>query len=817
MNRSTQFKLAAVAAIGVACAFRFPALHGQTLVLEEVVVTAQQREQSLQDVPVAVSTMSGEQIAENGIVDLQEVTQHIPNVSINRGAQQPNIFIRGVGSGTNAGFEQSVGMYVDGVYSGRGQLASMPMTMDLQRIEILKGPQGILFGKNTIGGAISITSARPSQEFEAMIDTLYAPTDGEHLSNAMLNGPMTETLSGRIAVRHEEMDGWWDNTLIGEDGSDRSNTFARGSLLWEVSENLEILAKLEHGDFNESHAPAVIYQSDFAGMSNFQGDVPFPVISDLDEGALDQTASRDARVDTYALTVNWALDFATVTSISAYSGYDVSQIEDADFSAVPALHRGLDEDYDQYSQELRLVSPGGETVDWILGAYYQQSDLAVSRTNEQLDLALLGPLSVPELVNLSGQPIVPSVFDQNSNSWAIFGQGTWAVSDTTRLGLGLRYNDETKKLDKVMTNNAGARAASLGSPNLIVYSDPANSRSISDLRSHSFTGLKRDEDEVTWMSNVQWDANDNSMLYASVSTGFKGGGYDEAYSGAGETVRLVNFLTGAGIDSNGDGMTDTDPTASADASILEYDNETVLAYEAGAKLTLLNGAAELNIAVFRMEYDDLQVSALVGDVFRVTNAGDATSQGVEVDGRWLVAQGLTLGGAVAYLDADYGDFTNAPCTVAQAQNPGTNPGCLDSEGNNITAPATESNGGGQDLSGETLLFAPDWSANFNVNYMLPLTDYLMLGTTLDINYTSSFYSALDLDPNTKHEGYTKVNLRIGIGSADEKWSVAIVGKNLTDVDARVWNNDVPTTNSGSYFGVPERSRSVAIQGRYHIY
>ena len=149
------------------------------LMLEEVVVTAQKREQSLQDVPISVAAMSGEKINDIGITNLEELTLYTPNVNINKGQATPNIYVRGVGSGTNAGFEQSVGLYIDGVYSGRGRLAAVPLTMDLARVEILKGPQGILFGKNTIGGAINITTATPTDELEAYVDALYEPGPDE--------------------------------------------------------------------------------------------------------------------------------------------------------------------------------------------------------------------------------------------------------------------------------------------------------------------------------------------------------------------------------------------------------------------------------------------------------------------------------------------------------------------------------------------------------------------------------------------------------------------------------------------------------------
>jgi len=182
------------------------------LVLEEVIVTAQKRSESLQDVPISIAAMSGEKIDDVGITSLQELTQYIPNVTVNAGSGTPNLFIRGIGSGTNQGFEQSVGMYIDGVYAGRGPLAAVPTTMDLERVEVLKGPQGILFGKNTIAGAINITTAKPTDEFEGMVEAMYELEHGAQQYNTVLSGPLTDGLSGRLAVRHDEPgDGWWEN------------------------------------------------------------------------------------------------------------------------------------------------------------------------------------------------------------------------------------------------------------------------------------------------------------------------------------------------------------------------------------------------------------------------------------------------------------------------------------------------------------------------------------------------------------------------------------------------------------------------------
>jgi outer membrane receptor protein involved in Fe transport len=327
---------------------------------------------------------------------------------------------------------------------------------------------------------------------------------------------------------------------------------------------------------------------------------------------------------------------------------------------------------------------------------------------------------------------------------------------------------------------------------------------IADVRQHSFTGLSRDEDKWTFSGIVQWDASENAMLYASIGTGFKGGGYDQAYSSAGYEIRLADPVTG---ELTGESV------PGADASILEYEPEEVIAYEVGAKMRLLDGAAELNIAVFRSEYDDLQTSSLVGDVFRVGNAGESISQGVEVDGRWQATDRLSFGGAVAYLDAYYDDFEGATCTIPQATDPANNPGCLQEDGSNIEAFGQP---GGQNLKNETLLFAPEWSATLTARYVMPVSETLVLANSLDVNYEDSFYSALDLDPNTKHGSTTIFNARIALASVDRSWSVALIGKNLTDKKSNIWNNDVPISNSNSYFGLPNRPRSIAIQARYNF-
>ncbi|MEO0438894.1 MAG: TonB-dependent receptor plug domain-containing protein, partial [Pseudomonadota bacterium] len=353
-------RLAQLQVLPIGCAALLPAIHSvaQQPVLEEVMVTAQLRAESALDVPISIAAVDGERIGDLAITNLQELTTYIPNVNINSGALTPNLFIRGIGSGTNAGFEQSVGMYIDGVYAGRASLSAVPITMDLERVEVLKGPQGILFGRNAIAGAISITSAKPSDEFEGSVEALWAPDHNEQQYNLMVSGPLSDTLAGRLAVRYDSLDGWWSDVTQNEDGPNFDNLYARGSLRWDASDTVTVDAKYEVGDFLSSNNPGVVYQSDFAGQENFAGTVPFPVVSERDQGASDAPNARDVETDVFALTVNWDLAFATFTSISAYSGYTRIDESNTDLAATAALNRNSEEEYDQYSQEVRLVSNG---------------------------------------------------------------------------------------------------------------------------------------------------------------------------------------------------------------------------------------------------------------------------------------------------------------------------------------------------------------------------------------------------------------------------------------------------------------------------
>tara|TARA_B100000446_G_scaffold67127_3_gene63720 strand:+ start:17298 stop:18209 length:912 start_codon:yes stop_codon:yes gene_type:complete len=238
-----------MAVLSIAAVYPSSNLLAETFALEEIVVTAQKREESLMDVPISVSAVGGEKMAEAGITELEGMTAYVPNLTMNQTGIGTIIAIRGISSGINQGFEQSVGQYVDGVYYGRAQLARAPF-MDLDRVEVLRGPQSILFGKNSIAGAISMHTAKPTDEFEGSITGLYEPDHGEQDVRLVLSGPLTDNLSGRLAILDRTIDGYYDNDTLDRDESDEDVSVIRGSLRWDANDDLTVNLKVEDGSFD---------------------------------------------------------------------------------------------------------------------------------------------------------------------------------------------------------------------------------------------------------------------------------------------------------------------------------------------------------------------------------------------------------------------------------------------------------------------------------------------------------------------------------------------------------------------------------------
>jgi len=768
--------------------------------LDEVIVTAQKREVSDFEASFSAVTLSGDDLETFDISSLDEVSGRVPGVELSLGASQPVLYVRGVGSGLNPGFEQAVAIYSGDVYLARGEFLRAPLAFDVERVQFIAGAQGSSMGKNALAGSVNLLPRAPGGEGRGYLGLSYAPEDSELRLRGAVQGELAETVSARLAVQAHTMDGWWDNNETGDEGPDLDNLYARGTLDWHGQEWFARL-RYEYGDLDMENGPFVVYQSG-AGI-NFQGREPFPVISDGEEGAGDLPNTGDTDIHIAVLHLERNMDTWSFTSVSAYAGYDTSRIESADFSPEAALHRSKDEEFSQWSQEFRFQSIGDGSLNWTLGLYTHFQDLEAQRRSLDTDFLLLGDLSVPAIIE-QGDAFTASDFQQDTSTASAYALVEQYFGEAFSVSAGLRYTYEEKDAsERQLSSGSQARYVTddVYQPETLVYTD-ANGVLIDDLRTHDFGELALDEDDLSWSLVGNWFA-DSLHLYASVNTAFKSGGFDEAYGGPGPTMRLGNPITG---EPSGEvvatGVTEDTVT---------YDSEKAISYELGAKWVAPSGEASASAALFYSQYDDLQTSALDVDQFVVVNAGEATTQGIELSGRWMATPSLVFSAFGQYLDASWDDFGNAPCTVRQTVDPADNPGCLDANGEQIEV---SSEAVGQDLSGETLLFAPEFSATVSATHFGTVSDSLDYLARLVVIYQDDYYSSLDLDENTRHDATTTLDAVLGIAPVDGNWRAAVIVRNLTDEAATIVNGDVPTTASDSYFAIPKRQRSAIFQFTY---
>ncbi len=770
--------------------------------LEEVLVTATLRTESLQDVPVSVNAVSGEKMAEAGIDKIEDLQAYVPNLSMSETGIDTNIYIRGIGSGINPGFEQSVGMYFDGVSYGRGQLTRAPF-LDLARVEVLRGPQNILYGKNSIAGALSLISARPDQENEGMISGLYEPDHGEKIVDFVVSGPITETLGGRIALRKREMDGYIENLTLNRDEPQRDESTVRVILDWDASEDLTAMLKFELGKFNVTGRQVEIINDQpntnllFANPAHPFNNKTYSEIMTLGFGAspsvlnttqdYKRTSNGDYsnnRTKNLTLNVDYALGESTLTFITGLLQYEFDELCDCDFTGAPVFSLPMEEEYEQYSQEIRWVSAAGGDFEHIGGMYYQASSLdfydSLIIDSPILPGVINGLLARDSFTELSGTT-APRYFSSDSDLWSVFWQTTWNASERLRATLGVRYSYEEKEGERRMSF-ADLNGVTKPVDNYIdgntaghVGIDYILAAAFSVER-HDLAG-KQSGGNLAPSLNVQFDVNDDVMAYATASVGYKSGGFDAR--------------------SNASPSPAPSATGQPLVGAFEYDEEQATSFEIGAKTSFMDGRGELNVAAFFTKYDDLQVSIFDGKLgFNVGNAGAAETKGIELDGRFAITDRLMMGAALAFLDFEFTDFKNGQCYQGQVPDNGTN--C--------------------DYTGKTNQYVADYSGNVTFTYTRGFGDALELRAGTDFVFTDDYNSSQNLDPSQEQDGYVKVNARLALADLNSGWEVALVGKNLTDEDVISYSNDTPLANSTfksiGHYGFVERPRSVAVQASY---
>lgn len=777
--------------------------NAQQAVLQEVIVNAQKRAENLQDVPISANVLSGDIINNTGTANLEDLSSFVPNFTINQTGISTTISIRGISSGINQGFEQSVGTYVDGVYYGRAQLARAPL-LDLASVEVLRGPQTILFGKNSIAGAVNLATAKPSNQTSASLTALYEPDHGEKDIRLVLNGALTDTLSGRLALMRRTFDGYYTNTITGDDEPNQESTVVRATFNWQATDNINALLKLEQSSFDVLGRNIEVI-NDTAAETGFGFSTIYPAITG--GGTFDATQDfkrqangdrSDNDVDNITLTVEYALDENTLTSVTGFSAYEYDELCDCDFTGANTLTLGLTEEYDQFSQEIRITSPTDQTLSYIAGLFYQTSEL-----NFQDDFRISGVSALTGLPSvgsaLAGYNTVKS-FDQDSDLWAVFAQATWHLNETMRLTLGGRFSDEDKsaKRSAVSSTTAANPIVAPGGITLLDFAENA-------LRAepHQLSG-KRSETAFTPLANFQLDINEDMMFYATYTEGYKSGGFDVRSNASPD----INVGIPAAI-------TDANPALlPSPVGVFEFEEEEAQSIELGLKSSLLNGTAELNVAAYRTNYDDLQVSIFDGGLgFNVGNAAKAKVQGLELDGRWRASEALSFSASLAYLDFEFEDYKNGECYFRQEE----------LEPNTVTNAALST----CSFDGKRQVYTPEWTANLAADYNRQLNNGFELRANVNISYSDEYLASPSLDPRATQDAYTKVGARIAITAEDEQWEIALIGKNLTDETVTVYAAELPASGTLvagvtggqqglAYYGFYDRPRSIALQGKINF-
>jgi iron complex outermembrane receptor protein len=682
-----------------------------------IVVTAQKREQDVQDVPISMTVASGQKLTTMGIQDFNQLDRFVPNFYVQTTPGNNAFYIRGIGSTPgNLAFEQTVGLFVDGVYGGHARQFQAPF-LDVARIEVMRGPQGALVGKNTSAGAISVISARPTFELQAAAEGSYEFEPGGTRLYGMVSGPISEAVAVRVAAQYEDYDGYIENLILGGKETKRKTLFGRASILVDSGGPVDFLLKVEGGHVDlTGTASEQILTPDDPDLKRSTGGFPGFVDRDFDNtNNLNLTAIANLEIGEHVLT-----------SISGYSSYDFEKRLDADFGPAPAFASSFAEKFSQMSQELRLASPETGTVEYIFGGYFHVNDYDLLQTT----LIKFGPFN--------GES--DRVFRQENVVWSGFGNVTWHMSETLRLIGGLRYTFDRKRANQTRHKTGVVLPTWLATP------------------------LSGQRTEREWDPSVavQWNATPEAMLYASYGQGSKAGGF----VGAQATTTPAQF---------------------------QVESESAETFEVGAKLALLDRRLRINTALFRTDFRNLQVSSFdaVTTSFITSNAGKARSQGFEGDLSFAITEGFLLTGSLAYLDAKFLDFPGAQC-------PYDNLSCVPADNN---------------AAGRPLPRSPKWSGTLSADLTLPASDSLEFNINAGMTFRSFAYLEESYDPAAGQDGHAKFDLRAAIRSADDRWELAFLGKNLT--------NEITASHA---FATPlaanviskfiQQPRSIAVQAKF---
>jgi len=724
--------------------------------LEVITVRAQKRPQALQDVPLALTVINAESLAPSQLKDLLDLSDQVPSLNIiQQGTvSATNLYIRGLGSSaSDAGLESSVGVFIDEVYQSRAANV-MSDLVDIEQIEVIRGPQSSLFGKNTSAGVISIATKRPL-DTASYFSQLTLGNYGSRQLTAVATGPLSDPLSYRISASRHRSEGFFLNKDDGSEINNRDRWGVRGQLLFEADEKLSLLFTANYDEVDELCCAASFFRHQatnavvlqLLGGSEIGTDPYSRQVSQSNEPYYQHEQMR------LSLKADWTGEISKLTAITAYQGFESKTGGDADFTtlALTSPHTRQVEEQRVFSQELRWSSIGEGTLQWIAGAYYLNQrfdlrhhyfygedmrpyvDVFTSLLAGAVPLVGLSPLAVFEQFVLAyppnsffaeGQGLQSGKYELGTESLAVFGRADWQASDKFTLGVGLRWTQEEKHIDARYQIDDDFSALDLSPGGPILAINPM----FSSLSALQFFPPVEDQQHARTKSHLSGSVdlasriNEHFNVYSSLRRGFKSGGF-----------QVTSFIPRSG---------------------LEFDDERVSSLEVGLKLNNPNNTWQANLSAFSQRVEGYQLYVIENNSTAVKNASDVDIRGVELDWVQQLNRQFTFTLSATYLDTEFIKFDNAPCPFGS-----------------ITLYC--------DLSGQALPSVPRWASSATATYRHTIKS-VELQAWLQYAYKGKRFVSLDRDPVSEQGSVGLVNASVALAIPGSAWELSFWGRNLSD-------------------------------------
>ena len=754
--------------------------------IEDIIVTARKKSESLINVPVAVTALSSETIERANATTLQKIGDLAPQVTLVKGfsGSGASFNIRGLGSSfIDAGVEQTVAINVDGVPVGRGNIITQAF-FDLEQVEILKGPQALFFGKNSPAGVVSVRTRGPSDRFEGSVRAGYEFVADERYVEAAVGAPLTETLGVRVAGRASKMTGYLVNNAVSipypyapalstqgamHRRQPRTESYqGRVTLRWAPTDQFSAELKAFGGNYKDDGTDGYAQTICFSPLTNpvfpplggaadpysdcglnknkASAAGPAAITSTIEGYEPDGRSRTNQDVALGSLTLNYESNDITLTSVTGYYHIKSGSTFSAERSSYALFPAFIFEHNNTFTQEFRATSDFSAPLNFTFGLFFESSRFTTGVN------ALIVPAGPDPVTGSWASSHARS--RQKADTYSPFAQLRWSINDQLELAGGVRYTYLKKDVD-----NFNAFVHSALGPNSALFL-PEGIVLRSHIRDHNYSP------EAT----LTWRPTQDLTVYGAFKTGYKSGG-----------ASSLNILS---------------PTFTGET--LSFRPEKAIGGEVGFKGYLFDRSIRFELTGYSYKYKDLQVTSYDQPSFSflIQNAASARIKGVELSAEWRATPELTLNGAVGYNKARYISFPLAPCGAR-------------SDGDCVP-------NGTHSLAGNPLVRAPDWSGNAGAVYDVPLGSGLRLGLNADIQFSSKYYTQEDINPLASQDAFVKLNAGVRLHDEDDKWELAFIGRNLTNKYILLYTTDMLLGGANQFLSGSGRPRELAVQGTFRF-